>query len=84
MAYEETEISSVISITQDKATNGAFQCPKCKVPLSLVIYERTEVYKCSFCHGTLVREDVIKRIIIRQEVGFSDRIKKIAEIINFV
>jgi len=79
MAYEDTEISGVIGTTKDRATTCAFQCPKCKIPLNLITYEGTETYKCSFCRGTLVRENDIKRIIIRQEVGFSDRIKKMAE-----
>ena len=79
MAYEETEISAVISAMKNRSSTGAFQCPKCNVPLNLIAYEGAEVYKCSFCRGTLVRENDIKRLIIRQEVGFSDRIKKIAE-----
>jgi len=79
MAYEDTAISSVIGATKDRAKTGVFQCPKCNIPLNLVTYEGAETYKCSFCRGTLVRENEIKRIIIRQDVGFSDRIKKIAE-----
>ncbi len=78
MAYQDKDLSSVVTKNDEGKQTGAFHCPKCNVPLNIVSYEGTEVYKCASCRGTLVGENDMKRIIIRQEVGFSDRIKKIA------
>ncbi|MBN1870292.1 MAG: M48 family metalloprotease [Candidatus Omnitrophica bacterium] len=79
MAYQDQDIRHVVSKAEDGQTSGAFECPKCCLPLTTVVYEGTEVYKCPACGGTLVREKEMQRIIIRQEIGFNERIIKIAE-----
>jgi len=79
MAYEDSDIGHMITQSSEGDKGSAYHCPKCQIPLSHVMYEGTEIYKCPFCQGTLVGENDIQRIIIRQEVGFSDKIKKIAE-----
>jgi Zn-finger nucleic acid-binding protein len=79
MAYEDMDIRGIVNKAEGGEKSGTYQCPKCRLPLNLLTYEGTEVHKCSSCQGTLVRENDIQRIIIRQEVGFSEKIKKIAE-----
>jgi len=79
MAYEDTELVNIVH-NKSQAQGGSFHCPKCRsLPLNLVMYEGVEVYKCPSCHGTLVKENDIQRIIIREEVGFSDKVKRIAQ-----
>ena len=79
MVYQDKDIRHIVSKGEHGEKSGTYECPKCNLPLNLIAYEGTEVYKCSFCRGTLVGEKDIQRIIIRQEVGFSEKIKKIAE-----
>lgn len=76
LAYEDDDIRGVV---QKKAPDdSAFQCPRCAVALSKIIYEGTEVFKCPFCQGTLVGHEDVQKIIIRPEVGFSEKIIRIA------
>ncbi|MCK5014547.1 MAG: M48 family metalloprotease [Candidatus Omnitrophica bacterium] len=79
MVYQDEDIRHIVSKGEPGKAGGAYQCPKCSLPLNVITYEGTEVHKCSSCRGTLVEEKDVQRIIIRQEVGFSERIKKIAE-----
>jgi Zn-finger nucleic acid-binding protein len=79
MAYQDPDVRDGV-IKRDQGAHGsAFHCPKCAVALNIVIYEGMEVHKCASCRGTLISENDIQRIIIRREVGFSDKIKRIAE-----
>jgi len=83
MAHQDADIFGLFHKPKEGAEEGvrggAQQCPKCHLPLSVVTYEGVEVDKCPSCQGTLVGERDIQRIIIREEVGFSDKIKRIAE-----
>lgn len=73
MAYEDQDIMNAIN----KKT-GPYHCPKCGISLTTIIYEGVEINECSFCHGMLVAEKDATRIIIREEVGFSEQITRIA------
>jgi Zn-finger nucleic acid-binding protein len=53
-------------------------CPKCAQPLIDEEYEGVAVRRCTFCEGILIEKGRIPRIIIREEKGFADRIKKMA------
>ncbi len=55
-----------------------FSCPKCRQPLIDEEYEGAAVERCTFCEGVLVGKGCLPRIIIREEKGFTDRIKKMA------
>lgn len=79
MAYEDQDINRLVNKNTGGVQSGSGLCPKCRLPLNLVTYEGTEIQKCWSCRGTLVRENDIQRIIIRHEVGFSDKVKRIAE-----
>ena len=57
-------------------------CPKCCIPLQTMTYEGTDVHQCAVCRGVLVDENNIKRIIIRQEYCFSDKVAKMAQVIQ--
>jgi len=59
---------------------SSFNCPTCNQGLVQEEYEGTSVQRCVFCEGALVEQDKIKRIVIRKERGFSDRVKKMAEL----
>ena len=41
-------------------------------------YERTQVYQCNFCKGTLVENNKIPRIIVRDEEPCHERIKQLS------
>jgi heat shock protein HtpX len=59
-------------------TTGRVSCPACRQPLLQVPYERTHVYQCHFCRGTLVENDKIPRIIARREQGCTERVLSLA------
>ena len=57
-------------------------CPACRQPLLKVPYERTYVYQCHFCRGTLVENDKIARIIVRREQRCPDRLLSLARAVG--
>jgi heat shock protein HtpX len=61
-------------------TTSSFNCPQCHQALIDEDYEGATVYRCVFCDGVLLEKDKLPRIIIRQEKGFSERIKKMARL----
>ncbi len=79
LLYQDPEARDAVIKNDLGAKNSSYHCPRCAVPLRILTYEGTEVFKCPSCRGTLVGENDIKRIIIREEIGFSDRIEKIAQ-----
>jgi heat shock protein HtpX len=58
---------------------SSFSCPLCRQPLARTTYERTHVYQCKFCGGTLIENDKIPRIIARREEGCTERVKSLAK-----
>ncbi len=80
MAYQDKDVG--VQIAKGKVDGGGVgrdQCPKCRTTLNTVIYEGLEIQKCHCCQGVLLYEKDVQKIIVRQEVGFSPRIVKIAE-----
>ncbi len=53
-------------------------CPSCKQPLLKESYERTWIFQCSFCGGTLVDSDKLPRIIARSGDDCPERVKALA------
>ncbi len=51
-------------------------CPRCGIALKKADYEGVEVLACPECFGSIVDKSQLKRILLRQEVGFSDEIKQ--------
>lgn len=80
MAREDHTLESVFY--PDKAKRGQLTCPKCDVAFISVYYEGVRLHKCPTCHGNFVHERDIQRIIIREEIGFSDEVKRMAGIIE--
>ncbi len=76
MAYEDPELINAMNSRNEKT--GTYHCPRCNIPLSTVIYEGVETNQCHFCHGILASPNNVERIIIRQEVGFPERITQLA------
>lgn len=79
MAYQEPEITAAF---QKNTKTDAPQCPRCKINLSVVNYEGVQMHQCSLCHGSLVHETDVQRIIIRQEIGFSSQVQYMAELVR--
>ncbi|MDA8238980.1 MAG: zinc metalloprotease HtpX [Nitrospiraceae bacterium] len=50
------------------------RCPSCRQPLAMVPYERTTIFQCAFCGGTLVENDKLQRVLARNEGDCSERI----------
>jgi heat shock protein HtpX len=50
------------------------RCPLCKEPLLKIPYERTYIFRCHYCKGSLVDNDKISRILARREERFDERI----------
>ena len=76
MACEDEGIKALLKKSDVK---GCLACPRCKVPLQKEIYEGAQIDRCSFCQGILIQEKDIGKIIFREEIGFSQRILRIAE-----
>jgi heat shock protein HtpX len=58
----------------DEKTVSDYQCPSCRHPLISKTYERTKIYQCRFCGGSLVEDVKLPRIIARKDVKYSERI----------
>jgi len=67
-----------IATGQIEGTTG-FICPHCRQHLDAVSYERTHVYRCNQCGGTLAEDDKIPRVIVRGEKSCSERTKSLAK-----
>ena len=79
-AYQDVDIRNYF---QGKAASGkGVLCPRCQVSLSDVKYEGTEILQCSLCRGILADEGNIMRIIIREEVGFSEQVIRCGHVIQ--
>lgn len=76
---ENGQVSAVLRERHASREEGShFSCPVCRVPLSLLPYEKTMVHRCRSCGGTLVENEKIPRIIARTEVECTDRVKALA------
>ncbi len=76
MAQDDEEFKSIFNQTKNSEN---LSCPQCQVALITNHYEGVEVYQCPLCRGTLIKDNDIKRVIIREDVGFSERIVKMAQ-----
>lgn len=76
MAHEDPEFMNAAS--KGKAGTGHYHCPRCNIPLSQIVYEGVSANQCPVCNGVLVPEKDVMRVIIREEVGFPERIIRIA------
>jgi heat shock protein HtpX len=54
-------------------------CPVCKQPLGEMLYEGAPIRKCNYCGGILADNDVIMRIIAREDYAFGPETIKSAE-----
>ncbi len=54
-------------------------CPRCHLKLSPIYYEGGKILRCFYCSGVLVSENNVKRIIIRDEFTFSEKIQRLAQ-----
>ena len=57
----------------------AASCPTCVVSLREVDYEGVRIVACGSCGGCLVSGDVLKRVLARRDVGFTDDQRRLAE-----
>ena len=57
-----------------EAQQGGVNCPICRRPLARASYEKTTIYRCMSCRGTLVDNDKLQRILARNEDECSERI----------
>ncbi len=51
-------------------------CPRCRTSLKKADYEGVMIWACPECFGCIVDKSQLKRILLRQEVGFSDEIEQ--------
>jgi heat shock protein HtpX len=62
----------------DAAYASGYLCPSCRNPLLPAIYERTQIYHCRFCGGSLVEDVKLPRIIARKDIKYSERINALS------
>jgi len=60
--------------TSDAEDASDYLCPSCRNPLIVKTYEKTKIYQCRFCGGSLVDDVKLPRIIVRKDVKYSERI----------
>ncbi|MFH1259535.1 MAG: zinc metalloprotease HtpX [Elusimicrobiota bacterium] len=80
-AYEFKELSAIFR-QGNSVSSGSFNCPVCHQGLEQIYYEGVMASRCRFCSGHLVREDQVPRICVRQEMVFSEELKKMANLIK--
>jgi len=76
-AYEDRDIKVWLEHTA-KGERSDFECPQCHISLMKVYYEGVTPLKCPSCQGVLANRRDITRILVREEIGFSHRIIKMA------
>lgn len=64
----------------DTEAASDYLCPSCRNPLIPKTYEKTKIYQCKFCGGSLVDDVKLPRIIVRKDVKYSERINALSRI----
>jgi len=77
-AYEDQDIKIWLEHTA-KGERSDFECPQCHISLRKIYYEGVTPLKCPSCQGILANRRDITRILVREDIGFSQRIIKMAE-----
>jgi Zn-finger nucleic acid-binding protein len=63
----------------DAEPASGYLCPFCSNPLTAKRYEKTKIYQCRFCGGSLVDDVKLPRIITRKDVKYSERIRALSK-----
>lgn len=80
-AFEDSDLCRIFN--PDGATAGGdMLCPRCRLPLGEVAYEGLPVLKCLHCGGVLTQEKDVQKILIREDMGFPERICRMARLIE--
>ncbi len=66
---------------KDRAGKGAagHECPRCKQPLSEMLYEGAPLLECGFCAGIYAKRNVVSRVLARENYSFSREVKEMAD-----
>ena len=66
-AWKDPVINAIFlrRLAGNSRIDSGLTCPSCRQPLVTASYEGTQIFKCSFCAGTLVENGKIPRIIAR-------------------
>ncbi len=67
-------------LASENTAISAYMCPSCRNHLLKRHYEKTTIYQCKFCGGSLVENAKIPRIIVRKGTKYSDRIRALSRI----
>jgi len=68
-------------LKNNKKTDGINGCPHCALPLTEASYEGVPIEVCGSCHGALVSDERLPRILIRREQGFSPDVVREAKLV---
>ena len=80
-AYEYKEINNIFK-KYSQAGQGNSNCPACHQGLEKVYYEGVLIQKCCFCGGRLVKKNQVHCIIVREEMQFTEEVKKMVNLIK--
>jgi Zn-finger nucleic acid-binding protein len=72
----QSQLPSSLPLSKFSKEGKAHSCPRCHQALIVTDYEGVYVLRCTFCRGTLVRDDRLPRIIAREEKGFTKEQEK--------
>ena len=64
-----------------KGKSSTSLCPHCHLELSEILYEGASIRRCSYCHGLLVEESKLSRVLAREEMGFSENVVRMAQML---
>jgi Zn-finger nucleic acid-binding protein len=83
-AWKDSAVNAIFTnrLTLAEDPLSGFTCPLCSQPLITTPYERTQVYSCGFCKGTLVESDKVPRIIARQERPCTEHVNALARTVQ--
>jgi Zn-dependent protease with chaperone function/Zn-finger nucleic acid-binding protein len=57
-------------------------CPTCREWLIPQAYEGLYLWRCAYCDGILAEQNKLPRIFVREEKGFTERVRRIAALIK--
>ena len=70
-AYQDPAIQNILN---KGGPDSSLQCPHCRIALAEIHYEGLRFAKGAQCGGILATEIDVQRAIIREDVGFSEKV----------
>lgn len=84
MAYQDPQLLEMLrgrhAALPQPEQPALTDCPKCRMPLTRVLYEGVTLTQCPSCRGCYLLPDQIARIFAREEYAFPDEVRRLGDL----